>query len=134
MVPAGVFNFGARPPGSEQNEGHQTMKIEGTPGLFKGSLANGGRWDLGASDDPDRGVALGTIPGAGETIRAHQLRDWRWSLVTEGDLTLGGRHLGVGDIVITEPNVAVPETVAGADGARLLELCRTAAAETPVVD
>ncbi|MFF3372251.1 hypothetical protein ACFYXF_04750 [Streptomyces sp. NPDC002680] len=128
--PAGVFNFGARPPGAERNEGNQTMRIEGTPGLLKGSLAGGGRWDLGAVDDPDRGVALGTGLTAGEVVPAHRLGDWRWSLVIGGDLTLGGRPLTVGDIVVTEPDVDVPEAVAGSRGARLLELCRTAAAET----
>lgn len=132
--PAGVFNFAARPAGAERNEGNQTMKIDGTPGLVKGSLAGGGRWDLGVGDDPDRGVALGTRLAPGEKIPAHQLRDWRWSLVTEGDLVLGGRRLGVDDIVISEPNVAVPEAVAGSSGARLLELCRTVAAETRVFD
>jgi hypothetical protein len=45
-------------------------------------------------------------------------------------MTLGGRQLSRDDIVITEPHVDVPETVAGAQGAQLLELCRTAAAET----
>jgi hypothetical protein len=47
-------------------------------------------------------------------------------------LTLGGRHLVVDDIVITEPHAAVPEAVAGPDGAQLVELCRTASAETRV--
>jgi hypothetical protein len=130
--PAGAFNFGSRPAGSEGNEGNQTMRIDGTPGLFKGSLANGGRWDLGALGDPERGVALGTRLAPGEVIPAHRLHDWRWSLVTAGDMTLGGRQLSRDDIVITEPHVDVPETVAGAQGAQLLELCRTAAAETRV--
>ncbi len=128
--PAGAFNFGSRPPGAEQNQGNQTMKIDGTPGLVKGSLTDAGRWDLGPSDDPDRGVALSTRLAPGETIPAHELSDWRWSLVTEGDLTLGERRLDVDDIVITEPNIEVPEAVAGSDGAQLLELCRTVAAET----
>jgi hypothetical protein len=86
------------------------MRIEGTPGLFKGSPTKDGRWDLGATDDPDRGVALGTRLAPGEVIPAHRLRDWRWSLVTGGDLTLGGRRLSVDGIVITEPHVDVPET------------------------
>jgi hypothetical protein len=129
---AGTFNFGARPPGAERNEGNQTMKIDGTPGLFKGNLAHGERWDLGASDDPERGVALSTKIAPGEIIPAYRLNDWRWSLVTEGELTLGGRHLVVDDIVITEPHAAVPEAVAGPDGAQLVELCRTASAETRV--
>ncbi|MEV4237025.1 hypothetical protein AB0J47_17810 [Nocardia sp. NPDC049737] len=128
--PAGAFNFGSRPPGAEQNHGNQTMKIDGTPGLVKGTLTNVGRWDLGPSDDPDRGVALGTRLAPGEKIPAHKLRDWCWSLVTDGDLTLGERRLAVDDIVITEPNIEVPEAVAGPNGVQLLELCRTAASET----
>ncbi|MFF8021829.1 hypothetical protein ACFZDJ_11990 [Streptomyces sp. NPDC007896] len=128
--PAGAFNFGARPPGSERNEGNQTTRIEGTPGLFKGSLVKGGRWDLGSIDDAERGVALGTRLAPGEVIPSHRLRDWRWSLVTGGDLALGGRRLSVDGIVITEPHVGVPETVAGAQGAQLLELCRTAVSES----
>jgi hypothetical protein len=130
---AGVFDFGDRPAGSEHNAGNQTMTIEGTPGLHKGSLVDGGRWDLGAPDDPQRGVGLGTNLVPGEEIPAHRLRDWRWSLVTAGELTLGDRRLTVDDIVITEPGVDVPAAVAGAEGAQLLELCRTAAAEQRLV-
>jgi hypothetical protein len=130
--PAGAFSFGARPSGAERNAGNQTMTIDGTAGLLKGSLTQDGRWDLGAIDDPDRGVALSTRLAPGERIPAHQLRDWRWSLVMDGDMTLGDRHLGVDDIVITEPNAQIPDAVAGPSGVQLLELCRTAAAETRV--
>jgi hypothetical protein len=52
--------------------------------------------------------------------------------VTAGELTLGDRRLTVDDVVLTEPGVDVPRAVAGAEGAQLLELCRTAAAEQRV--
>lgn len=127
--PAAQFNFGSRPAGSEGNEGSQTMKLDEAPGILKGRLTGGQRWDLGDGDDPDRGLALVTDLAAGEKIPTHRIGDWRWTLVFDGDLTVGGRKLSADDILITEPNVAVPEFVAGAAGARLLELCRTAAAD-----
>lgn len=127
--PAAVFNFGERPPGLEHNAGHQTMKIDGTPGLTPGRLGSPQRWDLGASDDPKRGVAIDTVLQPGASIPAHRLDDWRWSLVIAGDLTLGDRALEVGDIVIAEPGADVPAAAAGSGGAELLEMCRTAAAE-----
>ena len=127
--PAGVFNFAPRPPGSERNEGNQGMTLDGAAGLHRGQLSGGGRWDLGAADDPERGLAVSTTLAPGESLPAHRLGDWRWTLVMDGDLTFGGRPLVAGDIVITEPAVDVPAATAGSDGARLLELCRTAAAE-----
>jgi quercetin dioxygenase-like cupin family protein len=126
---AGKFNFGLRPAGQERNDGNQTMKIEGTAGLTKGSLATNGRWDLGEPDDPQRGVGLSTKLAPGATLPAHTLHDWRWTLVLDGTLTLGGRLLTADDIVLTEPNVEVPEATAGPNGTHLLELRRTAAAE-----
>ncbi|HSV82967.1 MAG TPA: hypothetical protein VLK85_27535 [Ramlibacter sp.] len=125
---AGVFNFTDRPPGSERNEGHSSMKLD-APGLFKGSLNGGGRWDLGEPADPERGLALATLFAPGERVAPHRLKDWRWALVMEGSLTIGDRHLTPDDIVIIEPGAVVPELVAGTGGAQLLELCRTAAAE-----
>jgi hypothetical protein len=127
--PAGVFHFVPRPAGAQRNDGHQTMKIDDTAGLTKGRLDPGSRWDLGPPGDPDRGAALATVLEPGETVPAHQLGDWRWSLITEGELTLGGRKLTRDDIIITEPNVPVPGMVAGPGGTRLLELCRTVAGE-----
>ncbi|WP_020572734.1 cupin domain-containing protein [Parafrankia discariae] len=132
--PAGVFNFSARPSGSEANEGNQTMTIDGTPGLFKGSLTGGGRWELGESDDPDRGIALSTNLAPGGKIPSHRLLDWRWSLVIGGGLTLGSRRLNVGDIVIAESESAIPEAEAGTAGARLLEFGRTVRSETRLFD
>ena len=126
---AAVFNFADRPPGSEQNEGHSAMKIDEVKTLQKGRLGGGDRWDLGPKDDPDRASALDTFLQPGETIPSYRLADWRWTLILEGDLTLGDRHLTADDILIVEPDSVVPETTAGPDGVHLLELCRTVAAE-----
>lgn len=130
--PAGVFNFVPRSPAAKRNEGNQTMKIDETPGLRKGHLAGGERWELGYGSDPERGLALATDLAPGEGITPHRIGDWRWTLLLEGDLTIGARRLTAGDILITEPGFTVPGIVAGGQGTRLLELCRTVAGDPRV--
>jgi hypothetical protein len=126
---AAVFNFGDRPPGSERNAGHSSARIDETAGLRKSRLGDGGRWDLGPKDDPERGAALDTFLRPGEIVPAHRLGDWRWSLILDGELTLGDRQLRADDILIVEPGQPVPAAQAGPAGVHMLELCLTVAGE-----
>lgn len=126
--PQADFKFLPRPAGSESNAGSQVVKVEGTPGLLKGRLTDGESWNLGQDDDPLRGVALFSHFEENVKVLAHQVGDWRWTLVIKGSMTLGDCKLVEGDILIVEQDVSVPVLQVGSGGVDLLELCRTAKA------
>lgn len=111
-----------------RNEGHSSLSLEGVEGMWKSRLAPGWSWDLGAPDDPNRGVVKHTRLGAGETMPARTRDDWYAALVLDGSIEVAGRTLVRDDVLIVEPGGAAPEGKAGPGGVQLLENFRTARA------
>jgi hypothetical protein len=111
-----------------KNEGHSSVPIDETEGLWKTRLVPGWQWDLGSPDDPKRGALRNTTLGAAETIGSRSRGDWYAALVIGGSAELAGRMLVRDDVLLVEPGSTVPELVAGKDGVQLLEHFRTARA------
>lgn len=110
-----------------RNAGRQTLPLGGVEGFIKGRLADGAQWNLGETDDPERAVVRSTFLRADERVAPHRYGDWHGIFVLGGDLTLAGGPLQTGDVLVIAPNSPVGELVAGAGGARLLEVSRIAA-------
>jgi hypothetical protein len=113
---------------NKRNEGHSSLSLEGTEGMWKTRLAPGWQWDLGDPEDPDRGVVRDTRLPAGESIGARTRGDWYAALVLDGSIEVAGKTFGRDDVLVAERGQAVPEMVAGKDGVHLLEHFRTARA------
>lgn len=124
----GTFAFHARTEANRHNEGRSSLPLEGAAGLWKTQLAPGWQWDLGATDDPDRGVVRDIRLAPGETIAARAHGDWYAALVLDGTVEAVGRKLERNDVLIAERDAALPAITGGAEGAHLLELFRTARA------
>jgi quercetin dioxygenase-like cupin family protein len=124
-VPA---RFKARPEGSEGNYGNQTTPLAGLRGVKTGHLVGSQRFDLGEPGDPGRGVLIDSRFAPGEEYPPHWHRDWRFLVVLQGSLEIGGPEITKNDVVVIEPGNQVPSLKVGSDGAHLLEVARTAAA------
>jgi hypothetical protein len=111
-----------------RNEGRSSLPVEGTSGMWKARLEPGWYQDLGEAGDPDRGVVRDTRLAAGETTAPRTAGDWYGFLVVDGSLEAAGRRLGRDDVLTVEPGATLPSLTAGAEGAQLLELARTARA------
>lgn len=123
----GPFVFAERSLVNRRNIGNQILKNDGVPGIIKGHLAPGARFDLGEPDDPDRGVILDTRLSPGQRIPPHSYGDWRAIFVLEGGLRIGNKELVKNDALIIERNSVVDMIEAGRQGAQLLEVTRTTA-------
>jgi hypothetical protein len=121
------FNILERTGVNKRNEGRSRLPLDGVEGFTKGSFTPGSQWDLGDADDPERGLMKVTRLAAGERVAAHSYDDWHTLMVVDGSMQIAGRTLVKDDYVVARPNSAVGEIVAGADGALLLEISRTAA-------
>ena len=113
---------------NKRNEGHSSLRVEGTSGMWKTRLAPGWHWDLGDPDDPNRGVVRDMRLAAGERIASRSRGDWYAALVLDGSAEVSGRTLVRDDVLIVERGATAPEVVAGKDGVQLLEHMRTARA------
>ncbi len=122
--------FAPRPPALVENGRRQVVPIGGTHGLHKGRLDGDAYWDLGESDDPERGVVFDRTLSPGTTLPATSVSDWRATLVLDGSMTVGDAPFVANDILVVEPDAQVSAVTAGSEGAHLLELARTAAALT----
>jgi hypothetical protein len=118
--------FSERSALNSRNAGRQVLPVDGVKGLIKGHLSPGAQWALGYADDPERGVMRVSELSAGERTPAHSFADWHAVIVLEGDLKVGGEAIGKDDVLIIKPGSRVGELEAGAKGARLLEVSRTA--------
>ena len=123
--------FSERSALNKRNEGRQTLPCDGVENIIKGRLSAGAQWDLGASDDPDRGVMQDRRLSPGERLPAHQYDDWHAMLVLDGTLQIAGRTLGKDDYLLIRPHSHVAEIEGGAHGAQLLELSRVACGMAP---
>ena len=121
----GTHVFKQREGVNTRNQGHSSLSLDGTEGMWKTKLAPGWQWNLGAPDDPDRSVVRDTRLSAGEKISARTCGDWYAALVLDGTIEVAGKTLVRDDVLIAERGTAVPEIVAGS-GAHLLEHFRTA--------
>jgi hypothetical protein len=118
--------FFDRSPLNKRNEGRQTLPCAGVKGITKTCLSAGARWELGESSDPERGV-LGNLRLTPKgRLPPHRRDDWHAIVVLAGSLQVAGRTLGKDDYLMIRPNSRVDEIEAGAEGAQLLELSRTA--------
>jgi len=108
-----------------RNEGHSSLSLQGTEGMFKSRLEPGRQWDLGDPHDPDHAVVRSTRLAAGGSIAKPQRGDWYGALVLEGSIEISGRTLVRDDVIIAERGATVPDIVAGPGGAQLLENFRT---------
>ncbi|MBW8785514.1 MAG: hypothetical protein JF593_12905 [Novosphingobium sp.] len=123
-----AFNFTERKGVNTRNDGNQCLPLVGIEGFTKGSLVPGSLWDLGSGGDPERSVLKVERLAPGERIAPHSRKDWYAVVVFEGSLEVAGRTLGRDQFLRIAPDSAVPEITAGADGALVLELARTAVA------
>jgi hypothetical protein len=123
---SGSFNFNERSPVNKRNEGRQTLPLDGVEGFTKGRLTPGAQWDLGASEDPDRGMMKVTRLSSGERLPAHSYEDWHAILVFDGALRIAGRTVGKDAYLLMRPDSRVDEIQAGEGGALLLDVSRTA--------
>lgn len=122
----GQHVFRARSALNSRNEGRMSLPVDGVEGLTKGRLRPGERWDLGDPDDPDRGVMVYAGLAPGETVAPRSYADWHALFVMEGALSMPGRDLGPGDVVIAEPGARIAAYEAGPRGAEIFEVARTA--------
>lgn len=113
---------------NQRNEGHSSLSLDGTEGMWKAKLAPGWSCDLGDKDDPNRGVVRDTRLAAGEKIAARSRGDWYAAMVLDGSVEVAGRRLVRDDVLIAERGAVIPEIVGGPGGAQLLENFRTARA------
>jgi hypothetical protein len=120
------FNFAERTGVNRRNEGRQCLPIDGVDGFIKGRLTPGSQWDLGDSDDPERGLMKVSRISPGERVAAHTYDDWHALLVFDGSMQVGGRTLVKDDYVLAQPDGQVGDIVAGSEGALVLEISRTA--------
>jgi hypothetical protein len=110
---------------NKRNDGRQLMALAGVEGIFTGTLEPGKQWDLGASNDPERGIMRDTRLPPGEMIERHAYDDWHFMLVLDGSFNIAGRKVEKDGYLLVRPNSAVDRIKAGANGAHLLELART---------
>jgi hypothetical protein len=120
------FNFTERSAINRRNEGKSTLPLDGVKGITKSLLAPGNRWDLGEPNDPDRGVMSASRLEPGVRSPAHQYGDWHSILVLDGSMRIGDDTLGRDDLLLIRPNSPVGMIEAGPDGAKILDISRTA--------
>jgi len=118
--------FLPRSPLNQRNEGRQVLPCEGTKGITKTRLTGGQQWDLGERADPERSVLKDTRLSPKQCLAAHSRDDWHAFVVLDGSIQIAGRMLVRDDVLTMQPNSRIADIVAGADGAQLLELSRTA--------
>jgi hypothetical protein len=118
--------FKDRSPLNKRNEGRQMLACDGVAGLTKTRLSAGAQWDLGERREPERGILKDSRLAPKERLPAHRYDDWHAILVLAGSMQIAGRTLRQDDYLMIHPNGRVDEIEAGAEGAQLLELSRTA--------
>lgn len=118
--------FIERSPLNKRNEGRQVLPCDGVEGITKSRLSPGVLWDLGEHEDPERSVLKDTRLSAGQRLAAHSYDDWHAFVVLDGRLQVAGRTLHKDSLLLMKPNSRIDEIEAGADGAQLLEMSRTA--------
>lgn len=118
-------NFIERSPENKRNDGRMILPCDGVEGAYKSRLSPGMQWNLGADNDPERGVLMDTRLAPGELIAPHRYGDWHLIAVLDGALTVAGRTLVRDGILRIAPDSPVPEIRAGEQGAHLLEGART---------
>lgn len=123
------FAFLPRSARNARNNGNQTLPLDGNSGLTRSRLEPGGVWNLGEPDDPDTGVFTDVRLAAGERLAAHSYRDWHALFVMEGAITLQGRRLEKGAVLVIEPDALLAPMDALTSEVRLLRVARTAAAD-----
>lgn len=119
--------FKERAPVNRRNDGHQSLPIDGVEGIIKSRLEPGRHWDLGDSGDPQRGMMRDTRLAPGEVVEPHSYSDWHFTLVLDGSLDIAGRIAEKDAYLLIRPDSRIDYIEAGANGAHLLELARTAA-------
>ena len=123
--------FVERSPLNRRNQGRQTLPCDGVRGITKTRLSAGVQWDLGEREDPDRSILKDTRLSAGQRLAAHSYDDWHALVMLKGTLQVAGRTLQRDDVLLMQPNRRVGEIQAGAEGAQILEMSRTARGMTP---
>jgi hypothetical protein len=113
---------------NRRNAGRQMLPCDGVEGLSRGRLAPAAQWDLGAPDDPDRGLLQASRLAPGETRPPRPYGDWAAIIVLDGELHADGKSAGRDAFLLARPGGEVGELTAGGEGAELLELFRTARA------
>ncbi len=125
------FNFAERTGVNRRNAGKSTLPIDGVEGIAKGRLTPGHRWELGAPDDPDRGVMSVRRLAPGDHCPPHQYDDWHSVLVMDGSIRIGDHTVSSDQLVLARPHSPVGGIEAGPDGAKILDISRTARGHEP---
>jgi hypothetical protein len=118
--------FTERSPLNRRNEGRQILPCKGVPGITQSKLSPDAEWNLGEATDPERSILKDSRLSPGRGLRPHQYDDWHAILVMEGSLRIAGHTLAPDDYLLIRPRCRVEAIEAGAGGAQLLELSRTA--------
>lgn len=122
--------FAERSALNKRNDGRQILPCDNVDGVTKSRLAPGQVWDLGDSADPERSVMKDTRLTPKQRIGAQRYDDWHAKIVLAGTLQVGDKTLSTDDVLLIQPGNRVDAIEAGADGAHLLELSRTARSMT----
>ena len=126
------FKFAERQGVNKRNEGRQSLPIDNVEGFVKGNWFEGGQWDLGESADPERGVMKISRLLPYSRIAPHRYDDWHGIFVLEGCLNVAGRTLQKDDYLLIRPGSPIEKIEAGVDGARVLDVARTARGVLPI--
>jgi len=110
---------------NKRNEGHSSLSLDGTEGMWKSKLEPGWQWYLGEEGDENCPVVKDLRLASGETVAGCKRGDWYGALVLDGSVEVAGKTLVRDDVIVAERDSMVPEIVAGSNGAHLLENFRT---------
>jgi hypothetical protein len=108
-----------------RNEGHSSLPLEGTDGMWKTRLSPGWRWELGDPDDPDRGVVRYARLARGETLLPRKVGDWYSMFVLDGAIDVEGEVLVRDDVLTVAPGSALGAISCSTGDAHVLEFART---------
>lgn len=116
---------------NQRNNGRQTLPCDGVEGIWKLRLDPGIVVDMGEAEDPQRGIMRDVRLQPGQSIGPETAADWRMLIVMAGSVDYAGRALQRDEFLRIAPGATTSKLTAGAEGAQLLELARTAPALPP---
>jgi hypothetical protein len=128
-----TYNFQERSPLNQRNNGRQVLPNAGVEGLVMSRLEPEKVWDLGAANDPNRGLMKDTRLAPGQKRPPHSYADWHGIFVLDGTVRVGDRTLARNDVLILKPGAPVETLEGGADGAHLFEVSRIAKGMAPIL-
>lgn len=109
-----------------RNNGRQLQPCDNVPGIWRDVLVPGKVWDLGDPADPERSLMKFTRLAPGEALAGRDYADWSALVLLKGSATMDAHELERDSFLLVQPGSTLDDLKAGACGADVLELCRTA--------